>query len=388
MLWKHVDHAAGAEVRRARRLVVSFHVTVANYEYLVYWRFYQDGNIECEVRATGIMVTCRFAGRRPAAQRDARRRAHLRAVPPAFHRRPARPGRRRRGQHGLRDRVGGAARSAPATPTASAWCQRETPLRTESEGIAGLRLGTAAGLEGRQPARHATGSARRSGTSSCRAALPADVRPGLPVLRRAEVIGHTLWVTPYRRGRALAVRRFPTQSADGHAACPAGRRRPADRGHRRRALVRLRHPPRHPARGLAGDARRHRSRSGSSRSASSTATRARRPPVRPPPRPLVPGWDDLMLAAGERADGVGAERIAPAVRPTHRHQLRHLPGQHLLAVPQAGKAQARHPADTTRRQAGHAEENRPGPSRPGISATSRRSWRASPRGGPRRAGSR
>jgi primary-amine oxidase len=57
VLWKHVDERAGAQVRRARRLVVSFHVTVANYEYLVYWRFYQDGNIECEVRATGILVT-------------------------------------------------------------------------------------------------------------------------------------------------------------------------------------------------------------------------------------------------------------------------------------------------------------------------------------------
>src|SRR5205085_2750699 len=57
ILWKHVDERAGAEVRRARRLVISFHVTVANYEYLVYWRFYQDGNIECEVRATGIVVT-------------------------------------------------------------------------------------------------------------------------------------------------------------------------------------------------------------------------------------------------------------------------------------------------------------------------------------------
>ena len=43
-----------------RRLTVPFHVTVANYEYLVYWRFYQDGNIECEVRATGIMVTTPF----------------------------------------------------------------------------------------------------------------------------------------------------------------------------------------------------------------------------------------------------------------------------------------------------------------------------------------
>lgn len=55
VLWKHVDHD-GTEVRRMRRLTVSFHVTVANYEYLTYWRFYQDGNIECEVRATGLMV--------------------------------------------------------------------------------------------------------------------------------------------------------------------------------------------------------------------------------------------------------------------------------------------------------------------------------------------
>jgi primary-amine oxidase len=65
VLWKHVDHDAGAEVRRMRRLTVSCHVTVANYEYLVYWRFYQDGNIECEVRATGIMVTTPVAAGQP-----------------------------------------------------------------------------------------------------------------------------------------------------------------------------------------------------------------------------------------------------------------------------------------------------------------------------------
>jgi primary-amine oxidase len=53
VLWKHVDSDTGAEVRRMRRMVVSVHATVANYEYLIYWRFYQDGNIECEVRATG-----------------------------------------------------------------------------------------------------------------------------------------------------------------------------------------------------------------------------------------------------------------------------------------------------------------------------------------------
>ena len=65
VLWKHVDERAGAQTRRMRRLVVSTHVTVANYEYLVYWRFYEDGNIECEVRATGLMVTTPFSGPEP-----------------------------------------------------------------------------------------------------------------------------------------------------------------------------------------------------------------------------------------------------------------------------------------------------------------------------------
>ena len=66
VLWKHVDHVEGAEVRRSRRLVISVHVTVANYEYLVYWRLYQDGSIECHVRATGIMVVGHLPEGEPA----------------------------------------------------------------------------------------------------------------------------------------------------------------------------------------------------------------------------------------------------------------------------------------------------------------------------------
>ena len=119
VLWKHVDERAGAEVRRARRLVVSFHVTVANYEYLVYWRFYQDGSIECEVRATGIMVTSTPPPRQPPGQRHGRRPGPLLPVPPALPCGPARPRRGRRRQHGLRDRVP-ADRPGPTTPTRSA----------------------------------------------------------------------------------------------------------------------------------------------------------------------------------------------------------------------------------------------------------------------------
>ncbi|MCE9567169.1 MAG: primary-amine oxidase [Planctomycetes bacterium] len=58
VLWKHTDWRTNqTEVRRSRRLVVSFVATVANYEYGFYWHFYQDGSIQLEVKLTGIMNT-------------------------------------------------------------------------------------------------------------------------------------------------------------------------------------------------------------------------------------------------------------------------------------------------------------------------------------------
>ncbi|OWM65414.1 uncharacterized protein LOC116212918 [Punica granatum] len=56
ILWKHQDWRTGlAEVRRSRRLSVSFICTVANYEYGFFWHFYQDGKMEAEVKLTGIL---------------------------------------------------------------------------------------------------------------------------------------------------------------------------------------------------------------------------------------------------------------------------------------------------------------------------------------------
>lgn len=56
ILWKHVNTRIGhPEVRRARRLVISFFATVANYDYGFYWSFHQDGNIELEVKLTGVL---------------------------------------------------------------------------------------------------------------------------------------------------------------------------------------------------------------------------------------------------------------------------------------------------------------------------------------------
>jgi len=58
ILWKHVDWRTNeTELRRSRRLVVSFISTVGNYEYGFYWYFYLDGNIQYEVKLTGIINT-------------------------------------------------------------------------------------------------------------------------------------------------------------------------------------------------------------------------------------------------------------------------------------------------------------------------------------------
>jgi primary-amine oxidase len=58
ILWKHQDLNSGrTEVRRSRRLVVSFIATVGNYEYGFYWYFYLDGTIQLEVKLTGVMQT-------------------------------------------------------------------------------------------------------------------------------------------------------------------------------------------------------------------------------------------------------------------------------------------------------------------------------------------
>ncbi|ACZ40385.1 primary-amine oxidase [Sphaerobacter thermophilus] len=58
ILWKHYDfRLETAEVRRSRRLVISWIATVGNYEYGFFWYFYQDGTIQHEVKLTGLVST-------------------------------------------------------------------------------------------------------------------------------------------------------------------------------------------------------------------------------------------------------------------------------------------------------------------------------------------
>ena len=239
-----------------RRLVVSCHVTVANYEYLVYWRFYQDGNIECEVRATGIMVTTPFAGDERAALRHGRRHADLRADPPALHHRPPRHGGRRAGQHRRHDRDRAAA-DRPGQPVRP---RARPALRAAAHRAEGSRTSTGPpSAPGRSPTRTcATRSARAVAYKLVPgAAVPPMLDPSLPGAAPrpgagAHAVGH-----PVRPRGALAVRRVRQPERRGRGPPGVDRGRPLDRQHRRRALVHLRHPPRPARRGLADHAGRH-----------------------------------------------------------------------------------------------------------------------------------
>jgi primary-amine oxidase len=63
-LWKHTDLFVErvSEVRRQRRLVISFFTTVGNYDYGFYWYLYLDGKIECEAKLTGILFPSAYKG--------------------------------------------------------------------------------------------------------------------------------------------------------------------------------------------------------------------------------------------------------------------------------------------------------------------------------------
>jgi primary-amine oxidase len=195
LLWKHVDEQAGTEVRRQRRLVISFHATVANYEYLVYWRLYQDGSIECEVRATGIMVTTHFAGEKPPYGTLVDERTY---APTHQHFIVARLDLDTDGEENTV--VAGSSEALPIGPGNEhglAVVQREEYLRTE--------------LAGRQDYDWASQRAWKVVNEGVRnglgtpvgyklvpgAAIPPMLHPDSPVLRRAGVLAHTLWVTPY-----------------------------------------------------------------------------------------------------------------------------------------------------------------------------------------------
>jgi len=214
VLWKHIDAETGAEVRRMRRMVVSAHATVANYEYLIYWRFYQDGNIECEIRATGLMVTTPMESDDDSSPYGTK--VDQRTYAP-FH------------QHFVIAKldldIDGEENTVVEVDSVAAPTNEDNPyglgvstqntiIESESQSARDFKWEsqrTWKVLNPNKQNRHGSNTAYKLVPG---AAIPSLLDSSSPVYARAPVIGHTVWVTAYDDAERWPAGDYPTQSSE------------------------------------------------------------------------------------------------------------------------------------------------------------------------------
>ena len=216
ILWKHNDlHGGTNETRRSRRLVVSFIATVGNYEYGFYWYFYLDGNIQLEVKLTGIVS--------PMAITPGDQPEFANVIAPGI----AAPHHQHLFSARLDFDVDGATNTVyeveaepvatgPENPWGNAFRQRKTALISE--------------LVARRDNNSSTSRTWRVVNESSHNGLGQPVgyklvptmstptmlaSPESSVGRRAGFARHNLWVTPYREDERRAAGEYPNQHEGG-----------------------------------------------------------------------------------------------------------------------------------------------------------------------------
>jgi primary-amine oxidase len=217
ILWKHTDWRTGqSEVRRSRRLSVSFIATVGNYEYGFYWYFYQDGSIQCEIKLTGIMNTTALApgekspyGVEVAPRLNAPFHQHIFA---------ARLVTTVDGPNNSVYEVNSAGvPTGESNPHGNAFVAEETLLSTEQQAQRRVNSATARFWRVVNPRKE-----NRLGRPVGYRLVPGEncpplVQPDAAVMRRAGFTSNHVWVTPYNLHERYAAGEYPNQhpTADG-----------------------------------------------------------------------------------------------------------------------------------------------------------------------------
>ncbi|MCU1404653.1 MAG: monoamine oxidase [Glaciihabitans sp.] len=215
ILWKHVNTRIGsAEVRRARKLVISSFATVANYDYGFYWTLHQDGAIELEIKLTGLMSVSGIAdgetprhGRLVAPNVQAPTHQHYFAV------------RLDTAIDGAKNRlVEVHAESDPdesRNPYGNAVIAVETPITTESQ--AARNADPARALHWRVESE--SNLNRYGDATAFRLAVPNTTqlfaRPGSVVERKAPFVAHHLWASVYEAEQRFIAGEYPNQGELG-----------------------------------------------------------------------------------------------------------------------------------------------------------------------------
>jgi primary-amine oxidase len=216
ILWKHTDRRLPhvPEVRRSRRLVVSSISTVENYEYGFFWYFYQDGNIEFEIKLTGILSL-------GAAHQD-EVPIHGTMIAPLLY--------APNHQHFFNvrldfslDGTGNTIQQldvvadppGDSNPFENAFHLQATDLLTEKQAMANLSLETARTWKIVNPSvKNAVGQPVGYKFLPGDNAVPL-ASPNAWWRKRAGFVNHHVWVTPYREEEKYAAGDYPNQSAGG-----------------------------------------------------------------------------------------------------------------------------------------------------------------------------
>ena len=216
ILWKHTDRRLPdtPEVRRSRRLVISSVSTVENYEYGFFWYFYQDGNIQFEIKLTGILsLGAANPGEKPAfgsmvaPQVYAPNHQHFFNVRLDFD------------LDGTANTVQqmdvGADPLDANNPFENAFRVKATALETEKQARAHLNLETARAWKIVNP--HVTNAV---GEPVGYKFFPGDnafpfASPIAWWRKRAGFVNHHVWVTPFAEGEKYAAGDYPNQSTGG-----------------------------------------------------------------------------------------------------------------------------------------------------------------------------
>lgn len=213
ILWKHTDWRRNhVDVRRSRRLVLSFVATVDNYEYGFYWYFYQDGTIQYEVKLTGILLAAVLAdepryGALVAPEVNALNHQHFFAMRLDFD------------VDGIANSVyevnSEAVPLGPENPYGNGWYGVATLLKTEQ---AAQRLIDP--LVGRYWKVVNPNAHNRLGQPTGFKLIPGEnvlpfAHPDSPIRQRAGFIAHHLWVTPFDPDENFPAGPYPNQHPGG-----------------------------------------------------------------------------------------------------------------------------------------------------------------------------
>jgi primary-amine oxidase len=216
ILWKHTDRRLpeNPEVRRSRRLVVSSISTVENYEYGFFWYFYQDGNIQFEIKLTGILsLGAVHDGEQPkygtliAPRLYAPNHQHFFNMRLDFD---------LDGMQNVVQQIDVVAEPAGEENSfENAFYVETTELSTEKQARASLDLKKARTWKIVNPAvKNATGMPVGYKFMPGDNSVPM-ASPNAWWRKRARFVDHHVWVTPYREDEKYAAGDYPNQSGGG-----------------------------------------------------------------------------------------------------------------------------------------------------------------------------